>query len=374
MPAKRVEVLQSQLAPYSGITSPYYEEMKQTIKIMTTPGKGLLAADESVGSVTKRFKGINLENIEENRRKYRALMIGAEGIQNYISGVIFHEETLFQKMDDGSTFPEFCTKLGVVPGIKTDRGLHPLQEGAPGEQMTEGLDGYLARGKKYHAAGARFCKWRNAYKIQNGTVSESMVRLNAETLARYAVLSQLSGLVPIVEPEVMIDGTHSIEESQAVSERVWSEVVAALHRHGVIWECCLLKPNMVVPGAESGQKATPEQVARMTVMTLARTIPAALPGITFLSGGLSEVQASEYLNAMNQIQDMPRPWRLSFSFARALQSTALKAWGGKDSQFAAGRKAFMHRAKMNSLAQLGRYNRVEDDKESKSLYVKGHVY
>jgi len=261
----------------------------------------------------------------------------------------------------------------VVPGIKTDLGLHPLLEGAPGEQMTEGLDGYMARAAKYYKAGCRFCKWRNVYKIQNGTVSESAVRFNAETLARYAVLSQMSGLVPIVEPEVMIDGKHDIETSQRVSEHVWREVVAAMHRHGVLWEGCLLKPNMVVPGAESGKIATPEQVAHYTVTTLGRCIPPALRGVTFLSGGLSEVQASEFLSAMNNSK-LARPWNLSFSYARALQSSALKAWGGKESGVAAGRRAFMHRAKMNSLAQVGRYNRAEDDATSQSLYVAGNTY
>lgn len=370
---KRVQVIQSQLAPYHTVQLKHYDEMLQTVKIMTQPGKGLLAADESVGSVTKRFKNINLENNAENRRKYRALMVGAEGIENYISGVIFHEETLGQKMDDGSTFPEYCAKKGIVPGIKTDQGLAPLIEGAPGEEMTQGLDNYVARATKFYKQGARFCKWRNTYKIQNGTVSEALVRFNAETLARYAVLSQVAGLVPIVEPEVMIDGTHTIEECARVSERVWSEVIAALHRHGVSWEVCLLKPNMVVPGAESGKTATPREVGDYTVRTLSRTIPAALPGITFLSGGLSEVQASEYLNAINTSK-YPRPWRLTFSYARALQSSALLAWGGKDEGFAAGRKVLLHRAAMNGKAQLGKYVRAEDDKTSQSLYVKGHKY
>merc|ERR1719169_201768 len=210
----RVEVLKSQLSSYGTIESKYYAEMKQTVAKMTAPGKGLLAADESVGSVDKRFKGINLENNAENRRKYRALMVGAQGVEKYISGVIFHEETLTQKMDDGSTFPQYLTKLGIVPGIKTDRGLIDLQHGAAGEQATEGLDGYLGRAQKFYAQGARFCKWRNVYKIQNGTVSDAAIHFNAETLARYAVLSQKAGLVPIVEPEVMIDGTHTIDESQ----------------------------------------------------------------------------------------------------------------------------------------------------------------
>jgi fructose-bisphosphate aldolase class I len=212
------------------------------------------------------------------------------------------------------------------------------------------------------------------YKIQNGTVSEAAVRFNAETLARYAVLSQLAGIVPIVEPEVMIDGTHTIEESEAVSQRVWAEVTRALHEHGVIFECMLLKPNMIVPGAESGKKAPAEEVALRTVRVLARTLPAAVPGVTFLSGGLSEVEASEFLNAMNQANVGPRPWSLSFSYARALQSSALKAWGGKDENFPAARRVFLHRAKMNGLANKGEYNRKDDVKQSESLYVKGHTY
>lgn len=372
--SKRVQVLEGQLSAYNTITTKHYDELRATVKAMTAPGKGLLAADESVGSVTKRFKGINLENTEDNRQKYRALMIGCKGMEQYVSGVIFHEETLFQKMDDGSSFPDYCRSIGVVPGIKTDRGLAPLRHGAEGEQCTEGLDGYLGRAQKYYAAGARFCKWRNAYKIQNGTVSDAMVKFNAETLARYAVLSQLAGIVPIVEPEVMIDGTHTIEQSQAVSQMVWAEVVNALHRHGAIWECMILKPNMIVPGAESGKVASAEEVAFRTVTTLSRTLPAAMGGVTFLSGGLSEVQASEYLNAMNAQTQVPKPWSLSFSFARALQSSALKAWGGKPEQVAAGRRVFMHRAKMNSLAQLGKYNRADDTKQSESLYVKGNTY
>lgn len=370
----RVQILQAQLPCYNRIKTPYEAELIQTVKKMTAPGKGLLAADESIGSCTKRFAPINLENNEENRRLYRALMLECEGMEQYISGVILHDETVSQKASNGKTFPEYLISKGVVPGIKTDMGLYPLLEGAEGEQMTAGLDGYVERAKKYYKQGCRFCKWRNVYKIQNGTVSESAVRFNAETLARYAILSQMCGIVPIVEPEVMIDGTHDIETSQRVSEHVWKEVAAALQRHGVIWEGCLLKPNMVVPGAESGLTATPEQVARYTVMTLARAMPAALPGVTFLSGGLSEVQASEYLNAMNQITDIPRPWNLSFSYARALQSSALKAWGGKPEGVQNGHRAFIHRARMNSLAQLGKYKRSEDNASSQSLYVKGNTY
>eukprot|EP00758_Cryptobia_borreli_P000950 Tbor_TRINITY_DN17_c0_g1::TRINITY_DN17_c0_g1_i2::g.15108::m.15108/K01623/ALDO; fructose-bisphosphate aldolase, class I len=371
--SSRVEVYRSHLPSYNEIKLPHYAELRSTVQQMTAPGKGLLAADESPSSVSKRFAPFNLENNADNRRKYRSLMIGAKGFEKYISGVIFHEETLTQNMDDGTTFPEYCKSIGVVPGIKTDQGLADLVSGAPGEQMTQGLDNYVSRATKFYQMGARFCKWRNAYKIQNGTVSEALVKFNAETLARYAVLSQVAGLVPIVEPEVMIDGTHSIDECQRVSEHVWSAVITALHHHGVNWECCLLKPNMVVPGAESGVKVTAEVVAEYTIRTLSRTIPVALSGITFLSGGISEVEASEYLNAMNR-SPLPRPWRLTFSYARALQSSALKAWAGKDENLQVARKAFLHRAEMNSKAQLGTYDRKEDDKTSESLYIKGNTY
>jgi fructose-bisphosphate aldolase class I len=373
--AKRVEVIESQLSSYHTFRSKYYNEMRETVKKMTAPGKGLLAADESVGSCTKRFNPLGMENTAENRRQYRGLMLGADGLEQYISGVIFHEETLTQKDDNGVMFPESVARRGIVPGIKTDRGLINLLNAAPGEQGTEGIDGYVKRANVYYKQGARFCKWRNVYKIQNGNVSEFVIKYNARTLAQYAVLSQAAGLVPIVEPEVMIDGKHTQQQCQHISERVWSEVVSELHAHGVIWECCLLKPNMVVPGAESGVTATPQQVAEATVSTLLKTIPGALPGVCFLSGGLSEVQASEYLNAMNASSlGLPRPWRLTFSYARALQSSALARWNGKAANVPAARKVFLHRARMNSLASQGKYIRGDDDKESKSLYVKGHTY
>lgn len=374
--SKRIEVLESQLSTGNRpFPTKYKDELIANAKKLTAPGKGLLAADESVGTVAKRFQGIKLENNLDNRRKYRELMFGAEGLPQYVSGVILHEETFNQKNAAGVLFPQALSALGLIPGIKTDKGLVPFESGAPGEEATQGMDDYLKRAQQYYKGGARFCKWRNVYKIQNGTVSEALVQYNAETLARYAVLSQAAGLVPIVEPEVMMDGTHTIEQCQRVSERVWFVVTQKLHEYGVVWEGMLLKPNMVVPGAESGQKVSAETVARATVVTLARTIPAAVPGIMFLSGGLSEVQSSEYLNAFNSpALGLPRPWALRFSYARALQSTALKAWGGTDQGFPAGRKALLHRAKMNSLASQGKYNRAEDDKISESLYVKGYKY
>jgi len=375
MANKRIEVLESQLTTFRPSPTPYKDELIATVKKMLAPGKGLLAADESEGTCAKRFASIKLANNAENRRKYRELMLNAEGLEQYISGVILHEETFGQKSDSGIPFPELLVRKGIVAGIKTDKGLVPLVSGAPGEEATQGIDGYLARAKKYYEGGARFCKWRNTYKIQNGTVSEAAVQYNAETLARYAILSQQAGLVPIVEPEVMIDGTHSLEVSQRVSERVWSVVAQKLHEYGVLWEGMLLKPNMVVPGAESGIKTTPREAAFATVLTLGRSIPAACRGITFLSGGLSEVDSSEFLNAMNAADlGLPRPWALRFSYARALQGSALKAWGGKDEGFAAGRKVLLHRCRQNFLAAQGKYVRADDDKTSESLYVKGYKY
>ena len=246
--------------------------------------------------------------------------------------------------------------MGVIPGVKTDKGMVPAGSGAVGEQATQGLDGYGARAAGYYAQGARFCKWRNTYKIQNGTVSDYLIHHNAETLAKYAQLSQMNGIVPIVEPEVMIDGDHDIETCQRVSERVWAEVVRALHAHGVIFEGMLLKPNMVVYGADHATTGAPVEVARATITTLSRTLPAAVPGVFFLSGGLSEGNASAYLNAMNANTDLPKPWALRFSYARALQSSALKVWAGKDENKAAARRAFLHRAKMNSDATLVCHN------------------
>eukprot|EP01059_Diplonema_ambulator_P012675 TRINITY_DN230_c0_g1_i1.p1 TRINITY_DN230_c0_g1~~TRINITY_DN230_c0_g1_i1.p1 ORF type:complete len:375 (+),score=161.57 TRINITY_DN230_c0_g1_i1:1046-2170(+) len=371
----RIEVFKSHLSTYDRLNTPFYDELVATARAICAPGKGILAADESVGSCDKRFKPIGLENNEENRRRYRALMIGAKGMEQYISGVIFHEETLGQKFEDGRTFPEVCKAMGVVPGIKTDKGPVPAGCGAPGEEATQGLDDYEKRAKQYYAQGARFCKWRNIYKIQNGTVSEYLIHHNAETLAKYAQLSQRQGLVPIVEPEVMIDGTHDIATCQAVSQRVWAEVVRALHKHGVLFEAMLLKPNMVVHGADSGLKASPVEVARATITTLSRTLPAAVPGVFFLSGGLSEGTASANLNAMNACTDLPKPWALRFSYARALQSSALKAWAGKEANLDVARQVFLHRAKMNSDACLGRYNENDDSKGAQeSLYVKGHTY
>jgi len=371
----RMTVLAGHLQTHEYIQTPFKDELIANAKVLCSQGKGILAADESQGSCDKRFKPIGLQNNEENRRRYRALMIGAKGFEKYVSGVIFHEETLYQKFDDGRSFPQVCKDLGVLPGIKTDKGMVPANNGAAGEQETQGLDGYVVRAGKYYAAGARFCKWRNTYPIQNGTVSPYLIKRNAETLAKYAQLSQMAGLVPIVEPEVMIDGPHDLETCQKVSEKVWAAVVAELHAHGVVFEGMLLKPNMVVMGSDSGKVASPVEAARATITTLSRTLPAAVPGVFFLSGGLSEGNASAYLNAMNACTDLPKPWALRFSYARALQSSALKAWEGKDENAEAARRVFLHRAKMNSDAAMGVYSADKDSKGAQeSLFVRGNVY
>jgi fructose-bisphosphate aldolase, class I len=348
-------VLQSQLPAYGRVRTPYEKELLETARILATRGKGILAADEPNEAYDARFAPMGLENNEANRRKYRVILLETEGLNKYIGGVILSKETVEQQCSNGMMFTEMLRKNGIVSGVNVDGGLRPFYEGAPGEEMTAGLDGYAERVQHYYKLGARFCKWRNVFKIQNGNVSESLIQFNAETQARYAALSQLNGLVPIVEPEVMLEGTHDVETCQRVSEHVWATVFAALHRHGVILEGMFLKPSMVVAGSESGIKCTPEEVALATVQTLSRVVPPAVPAIGFLSGGLSELQSSEYLNAINNAP-VARPWHMTFTFGRALQGSALKAWKGKDELIPDARRAFLHRARMNSLASSGKYD------------------
>ncbi|ORC86645.1 putative fructose-bisphosphate aldolase glycosomal [Trypanosoma theileri] len=359
--SKVVQVLQGQLPSYNRIRTKYEAELISTAAKMAARGKGILAADEPIDAYNERFKPMGLENNVENRRKYRVILLETPGMEEYISGVILHKETVEQQASTGETFPHMLMKKGIVCGINTDGGLHPFFEGVEGEEMTEGLDGYAARAASYYAKGCRFCKWRNVYRIQNDNVSEALVRFNAETLARYAVLSQMNGLVPIVEPEIMLNGTHNIHTCEQVSQHVWSEVIAALHRHGVILEGIMLKPSMVVPGSESGITVSAAEVAAHTVATLARVLPPAVPVVGFLSGGLSELQSTEYLNAINNTST-PHTWLLTFTFGRALQNSALKAWVGKDENIPHCRRTFMHRAKMNSLAVQGKY-KPEMEKE-----------
>jgi fructose-bisphosphate aldolase class I len=353
----------------------YAQELRETANAIVAPGKGILAADESTGTIGTRFQKINLENTETNRRDYRELLFTAKGWTNYISGVILFEETLNQKAADGIPFAESLKAAGIIIGIKVDKGVAPIP-GTDGETLTQGIDGLGARCAEYYKKGARFAKWRSVLKIssQGEAPSDVAVTENARGLALYAAICQQNGLVPIIEPEVLSDGDHSLEVCAAVAQRVWEETIKALHDQLVLFEGILLKPSMVTPGAEyKGPKATPEEIAAATVRVLQRTIPPAVPGVTFLSGGQSEEEASRNLNAMNQLASKTRiPWTLSFSYGRALQASTIKAWEGKKENLAKAQEVFLHRAKANSLAQLGKYEGEASIGES--LYVKDYKY
>src|ERR671910_1438957 len=299
-------------------------ELHDTAKAIVADHKGILAADESTGTITKRFDSIGVESTEENRRFYRQLLFTAPGMEDSIGGVILYDETLRQLADDGTSLAEVLSAKGVIPGIKVDTGAHD-QAGFPGEKVTEGLDGLRGRFEEYRGLGARFAKWRAVITIGDGIPTDACIRANADALARYAALCQEAGLVPIVEPEVLMDGDNSLEVCWEVTTRTLHETFAALYELGIDLEGTLLKPNMVVPGKGSSDQASPEKIARATIDTFLGVVPAAVPGIVFLSGGQSEVEATENLNAINRIGG---PWGLSFSYGRALQQTALQAWAG----------------------------------------------
>jgi len=329
------------------------DELQSTISHLVQKGKGILAADESDPTIAKRFKAISVESTEANRRSYRSLLFTTPGAAEYISGVILFEETLGQAADDGTPLPEVLSRQGIVPGIKVDKGKIPLAH-APGDEVTQGLDGLAERLRKYKAQGARFAKWREVYSIGAQNPTQLGIEANAEMLARYAAVCQEEGFVPIVEPEVLIDGDHTLERCLDVTEAVLHAVFHALHRHRVMLEYTVLKPNMVLPGKGHPPKARPEQVAAATVKVLRRTVPAAVPSINFLSGGQGPMEATANLNAMNAL--FPNsPWELSFSYGRALQETALHAWAGKKENAAAAQKTFYQRARLNGLARLGTY-------------------
>lgn len=329
------------------------DELKATVEALAQKGKGILAADESTSTMGKRLKAIDVENTEENRRAYRDMVLSTEGIGEFISGVILFEETLGQKSSDGMPLPEVAAKQGVVPGIKVDKGKGALA-GAPGDEITYGLDGLGDRLKGYKEQGARFAKWRCVYNISDTNPSRQAIDANAEVLARYAAVCQEQGIVPIVEPEVLMDGGHSIERCAEVTEDVLHEVFHALHRHSVVLEHMVLKPNMVVSGKEHSHQAGPEEVAEQTIRVLRRTVPSAVPTINFLSGGQTPEEATANLNAMNR--DARHPWELSFSYGRALQETAQKAWKGDPANVGRGQTAFYERARLNSAARSGEYS------------------
>jgi fructose-bisphosphate aldolase class I len=328
-------------------------ELQATIEDMVQKGKGILAADESHPTIVKRFKPINVESTEENRRIWRSLLLTTPNLGDYISGVILFEETLTQKTDDGTLLPQMVEKQGFVPGIKVDKGKIPLVN-APGDMITQGLDGLADRLKVYKEQGARFAKWREVYPIDMHNPKPLGVEANAEVLARYAAICQSVGIVPIVEPEVLIDGDHTIERCFEVIEKVQHAVYHALHRYRVTLEHTILKPSMVTPGKEHATRASPEEVAENTVKVLRRTVPAAVPSINFLSGGQTDEEATANLNAMNAMYPN-QPWELSFSFGRALQQPALHTWQGKEENFKAAQDALHKRARLNGAARYGKY-------------------
>jgi len=328
-------------------------ELEATISDMVQAGKGILAADESAPTIAKRFAAIDTESTETNRRAYRSMLFATPGLSEFISAVILFEETLTQQSDDGISLPEVLAEQGIVPGIKVDKGLQALAN-APGDKITQGLDGLAARLQLYKTQGARFAKWREVYPISAHNPTALGLEANAEMLARYAAICQVEGIVPIVEPEVLIDGDHTIERSAAVIETVLHAVFHALQRHQVILECIVLKPSMVTPGKNLPSRASPEQVAEATIKVFRRSVPAAVPSINFLSGGQTPVEATANLNAMNALYP-DAPWELSFSYGRALQEPALQAWQGKTANAAATQQALYQRALLNGAARTGEY-------------------
>lgn len=347
----------------------YADELKATAKAIVADGKGILAADESTGTIGKRLASIGLPNEESYRRDLRELLFTAPNLNEYISGVILFEETLYQNANDGTPFVKILKDLNIIPGIKVDKGVVALP-GTDGETETQGIDDLGKRCAKYYEQGARFAKWRAVLKIGANEPSELSIHQNAYGLARYAVICQENGLVPIVEPEILSDGTHPIDVCAAVTEKVLSVVYKALADHHVLLEGTLLKPNMVLNGVD-GPKADVVTAAYLTARTLSRTVPPAVPGITFLSGGQSEEEATAMLAAINQVPDVAKPWKLSFSYGRALQASTLKAWLGKKENVPAAKEALLARAKANRDAALG----VGDiNAKGESLYVRDYKY
>ena len=323
---------------------------------MVENGRGILAADESSPTCKKRFDSINVESNELNRNVYRDMLFTSEGMEEFISGVILFDETLRQStMKDKTPFPDYLNSLGVIPGIKVDKGAHPLA-GSNDEKVTEGLDGLNTRLKEYYDLGARFAKWRAVITIGDSTPTNTCISVNAHGLARYAALCQENGLVPIVEPEIIMDGEHTIDDSFLVTEEVLHTTFYELYSQNVLLEGMILKPNMVLSGYDCSDQASIEEVAEMTVTVLKRCVPSAVPGIAFLSGGQSDEDATAHLNAMNQILGDNRPWKLTYSYGRALQAPSLKAWSGESANIPNAQKAFLKRAKLNSLASKGEYD------------------
>nr|XP_026694280.1 fructose-bisphosphate aldolase C-like isoform X1 [Ciona intestinalis] len=351
------------------------KELSDIAQNIVKGGRGILAADESSGTMGKRLDMIKVENIEENRRQYRQLLMSTNAdISEYLGGIILFHETLYQKDDNGKLLKDLMVEKGIAIGIKVDKGVVKLL-GTKDETTTQGLDGLGDRCAQYKADGCDFAKWRCVLKITDSTPSQLAIDENANVLARYASICQQNGIVPIVEPEILPDGNHTLERCQEVTEKVLAACYKALNDHHVYLEGTLLKPNMVTAGHGCTVQYTPEQVAVATVTALRRTVPPAMPGVTFLSGGQSETSATAHLNAINQVKAL-KPWALSFSYGRALQASVLKAWKGKPENVAAAQDALMHRAKMNSLAAMGKYEASMETSaaDAGSLHVANHQY
>mmetsp|Transcript_15507 Transcript_15507/g.19431 ORF Transcript_15507/g.19431 Transcript_15507/m.19431 type:complete len:393 (+) Transcript_15507:66-1244(+) len=352
----------------------YKDELAATAAAIAAPGKGILAVDESTKTIGKRLASIGVDNSEAARQQYRGLLFTTPDLGKYISGAILYEETLFQSHANGTPFVDCLNEVGVIPGIKVDTGLAPLPGGHPVETWCSGLDGLVERAQKYYAQGARFAKWRAVLQITaDGAPSNLSIQENAWGLARYARAVQEAGLVPIVEPEILMDGDHDIDTTAAVQEKVLAAVYKACQDNGVYLEGSLLKPSMTCPGADCEKEVTATEIAEYTVRTLERHVPSSVPGITFLSGGLSEEEASVNLNIMNTI---PRkgPWSLTFSYGRALQQSCLKAWGGKEENIPAAQAALFARAQANGEANLGKYVAGSQPSADETLFVKGYKY
>merc|ERR1712216_911531 len=348
----------------------YDEELIATANSIASQGRGILAMDESNGTCGKRLDSIGVENTEDNRRAYRQLLVTTPGLGEYISGAIMFEETLYQSTKDGKPFVDCLKSPNIVPGIKVDKGLVPMANSNK-ESWCQGLDGLAERCAEYYKQGARFAKWRSVVNISAGP-SDKALQDCAYGLARYAAIAQDNGLVPIVEPEVLLDGEHDIDATFEVAQKIWAQTFKYMADQGVLFEGILLKPSMVTPGADCPKRSNPEEVAEYTLKMLKRRVPPAVPGIMFLSGGQSEMEATLNLNAMNQ---QPNPWHVSFSYARALQNTVLKTWLGQDENKAAAQAKLIGRAMANSKAQLGTYDPSgEDESAAEGMYVKNYTY
>ncbi|MCA9498774.1 MAG: fructose-bisphosphate aldolase class I [Nitrospira sp.] len=340
--------------------------LEATAKSLVAEGKGILAADETVGTITKRFESLNIRSTEESRRTYREMLFTTPDVSEFISGVIMYDETIRQKDTQGTPLPDVCSRLGIIPGIKVDTGAKDLA-GSPGEKVTEGLDRLRDRLSEYYKMGARFSKWRAVIQMTDSLPTQTCLSVNSHALGRYAALCQEQGLVPIVEPEVLMDGPHTIGRCQEITGQVLQMVFNALYDQRIFLEGILLKPNMVISGKECSKQASVQEVAQATLQCLRRHVPAAVPGIVFLSGGQDDRLATEHLNAINSLP-LPKPWKISFSYGRALQDAALEGWHGKNENLRDGQQAFYHRARCNGAATMGKYTEgMEEDRARKAI-------